>query len=488
MIKLIDDFLNRITMYRLILYVMISLLAIAATLGFFHLLPFDPLAIIFSSLFLYFFSGFVNDLFAKTYKTPVNIESGYITALILALIITPAKSINDFIFLAVAATLAMASKYILVINHKHVFNPAAIAVAITAFGLNQSASWWVGNINLLPFVIIGGWFVVRKIQREDMVFSFLLTAVMVIVISAFFKGNSIVNTLNEVLLHSPLFFFGFIMLTEPATTPPTRTWQVIYGVLVGLGSIYSTPELALITGNIFSYLVSPKEKLLLTLKEKIKIASDTYDFIFPLKNKLSFVPGQYMEWTLAHEKADGRGNRRYFTLASSPTEDNIRIGVKFYEPSSSFKKALITMNDKKTVVAGARAGDFTLPADASKKLVFMAGGIGITPFRSMLKYLIDKNEKRDIVVFYSNKNETEIAYRDILDEAEKKLGVKTVYVLTEKTGRINENMIRQEVPDYKERCFYLSGPHAMVTGFETLLKNMGVPSNQIKTDFFPGYV
>src|SRR3989338_7921788 len=93
---------------------------------------------------------------------------------------------------------------------------------------------------------------------------------------------------------------------------------------------YFVFESALVLGNVFSYLVSPKEKLILKLKEKIKIAQNTYDFVFPIRQKLKFQPGQYMEWTLPAQKNDSRGQRRHFTIASSPTEQEIKIGVKFY--------------------------------------------------------------------------------------------------------------------------------------------------------------
>jgi len=506
MIKAIDGFLDRITMYRLVLYYLIVLLVVAVVFGIFRTIPHNPLNIIFSSLFLVFFCGFSNDLFAKVFKAPTNVESVYITALILALIITPVKSLDGFIFLAWAAALAMASKYILAINRKHIFNPAAIAVVLTAYAINQSASWWVGNLPMMPFVAIGGLLIVRKIRREDMVFCFILAAILSIVVFSLVKGSDIIAVLNSLTFYSSLFFFAFVMLTEPSTTPPTKKLQIIYGILVGilfvpeihLGNIYSTPELALVAGNIFSYLVSPKEKLLLTLKEKIRLSPDTYDFIFSLKKRLAFSPGQYMEWTLKHESPDERGNRRYFTLASSPTENNLRLGVKFYEPSSSFKKAMLAMRGEKPIVASQKSGDFTLPSDRKRKLAFLAGGIGITPFRSILKYLTDKEEKRDIVVLYSNKYRSEIVYGDILGEAEKKLEAKIIYVLTDKnkipknwqgqTGRINADLIEKEIPDYKERYYYLSGPHAMVTAFETVLKTMGIGNRRIKTDFFPGFI
>ena len=99
---------------------------------------------------------------------------------------------------------------------------------------------------------------------------------------------------------------------------------------------YFTPEQALLVGNIFAFIVSPKDRLILKLKEKIKIAPDIYDFIFLANKKINYNPGEYMEWTMPGENSDERGNRRYFTLASSPTENELRIGVKFYENGSSY--------------------------------------------------------------------------------------------------------------------------------------------------------
>ncbi len=137
------------------------------------------------------------------------------------------------------------------------------------------------------------------------------------------------------------------------------------------------------------------------------------------------------------------------------------------------------------LVASQLAGEFTLPKDLNKKLCFIAGGIGITPFRSMIKFLLDTNQKRDITLLFSNKTELDIVYKDIFDQAFLKLGIKTVYVNTDKMGFIDEMMIREQVFDFKDRTFYISGPHSMIDAFEKTLKNLGVKN--IKVDFFPGY-
>ena len=222
------------------------------------------------------------------------------------------------------------------------------------------------------------------------------------------------------------------------------------------------------------------------------------NFVFKPSHRLAFEPGQYMEFTLAHAKPDSRGNRRFFTIASSPTEDGLHLGVRFYANSSSFKKALSRIDGRSKMMAGQIAGDFTLPKDPKQKLVFMAGGIGITPFRSMLKYLLDMHQHRDIVLLYVNRTADEIAYKDMLSEAQTKLGIKVFCTLTNTkaiprnwrglVGRIDEHMIQAVVPDYEERTFYVSGSLDMVRAYEHILKNMRVRHDQIKKDFFPGLV
>src|SRR6185369_12369111 len=138
----------------------------------------------------------------------------------------------------------------------------------------------------LPFVLIGGLLLVRKIRRFGLFFAFLAVALVTTLSFALVQGDNILTTIQLTVLSSPLLFFGFVILTEPLTTPPTRTLQMIYGAIVGVffapqlhfGSLYFTPELAILIGNFFSYLVSPKAKLVLKLRDRVQIAPDIYDF------------------------------------------------------------------------------------------------------------------------------------------------------------------------------------------------------------------
>lgn len=502
MIKAIDYFLDRITMYRLTLYYLLVILLTGFLLSLFGVLPYNPGGIILSSLIIVGVALLCNFLFAWAFDAPINVESPYITGLILACIITPISDIHSLPILIWAPILAMASKYIFAIGKKHLFNPAALAVAITALALNQSASWWVGTTWIAPVILIGGLLLVRKLRRSDLVFSFFVAALLTTAAFTVTKNGDLLKTVDVIVLQSSLLFFAFVMLTEPLTTPPTVRLQILYGALVGvlfapqihIGSVYSTPELALLIGNIFSYAVSPKGKMMLRLKETIQLSPDMVDFVFTPDRPVKYQPGQYMEWTLPHHNPDARGTRRYFTLASSPTENTLRLGVRFSEQGSSYKDLLRHLDGKTAIMAGQLAGDFVLPTNPQQPLAFIAGGIGITPFRSMVKYLLDTQQSRPITLLYSARTAASFVYTDIFNQAATTFGLKPVYAVSDEQpvgwtghiGIIDAALIQASVPDYLKTVFYISGPQPMVQGMKNTLQGMGVKSDNIKTDFFPG--
>lgn len=501
----IDNFLNRITMYRLMLYFLIVLIGAAFAFSLFGILPYDPVHLAFSTLVILASCYVANIVFANIAHAIPNVESVYITAGILALIMNPVAptDASGIVFLFVASVLAMASKYIVVHRKKHIFNPAAFGVAMGALLLGELASWWVAStLTILPIIIVGGLLVVRKMRRFDLVLTFMFVALATIVLTA--QGSLPSTVITQTFLHSTFFFLAFVMLTEPLTMPPSRWLRIAYAAIVGIlfaphihfGSYYVTPEVALLVGNLFAYLVSPKGRFMLTLVEKKQIAANTYEFAFAPDRPIVFRAGQYMEWTLDVNDADNRGNRRYFTIASSPTEQMVRLGVKSYAPASAFKKTLQHTEERSVLTAAQVSGDFVLPKDKNRKLVCIAGGIGVTPFRSMAQYLIDTKEHRTITLFYSNTTLSEIAYKDIFDAARKEIGMKTIYALTNEpasipgthTGPIDAELIRREVPDYQECMFFISGPHGMVEAFKATLASMGVSRLNIRTDYFPGFV
>jgi Na+-translocating ferredoxin:NAD+ oxidoreductase RnfD subunit len=371
-IPIIDKSLNSITMYRLVMYGLIVLAVIAIGLGFLHKLPFSGLQFI-ETLLIVTITCFVTNFgISKLLKVATGDESYLITGLILFFILAPIANLTDVWVTVAAGVIAMASKYVLVINKKHVFNPAAIAIfLLSLFGIGNGI-WWVGSLILLPFVLILGLLVVRKIRRFHLFISFVISAVTVLVLFNLGNHMSPMESMKQSFTSWPLIFFGTIMLTEPLTAPARKNMQIIYGALVGvlfgaqfhIGLLNSSPEFALVVGNIFAYLVSSKQKLFLKLKSRREIGKDLYEFVFEKTNVFSYIPGQYMEWTLAGFRSDFRGNRRYFTIASSPTEQDIKLGVKITpDHASAFKKQLLKISPGFPMVADHLAGDFVLPEE-----------------------------------------------------------------------------------------------------------------------------
>lgn len=443
--KYIDKFLNKYTMYKVVLYALLILTAYSFVVDF----AFNK---IISFLILVVGSYILNSVIGRILKSPIGSESSTITGLILYLILAPYATVATQ-FLVVF--IAMFSKYVFAWKKRHIFNPAAFVVALAPFVGIVDFTWWIASAVYLPLVVVLGLLVVHKTRRMNMFLTFSIIAGAV----ALLKGIGIA----DLFISWPIIYFGAFMLTEPASTPPTNNLRIIYAVIVGVFFNFYF-EYALVIGNIFSFIVSPKDYKILKLLEKNKLANGVVEYVF--KGSVAFTAGQYAEWTVPHD-ADSRGNRRYFTISSSPTEENIRIGIR--EGVSSFKKAL-EKTDK--IAISQVAGEFVLPKDKSIKLAFIAGGIGVTPFRSMIQYLIDRDEQRDIVLFYSASAPDMFAYRDVFA----KYPVKAEYVPI-----ITKKMLEP----HRDRMFYISGPNVMVDAFKKILKEMRVKN--IITDYFPGY-
>lgn len=207
--------------------------------------------------------------------------------------------------------------------------------------------------------------------------------------------------------------------------------------------------------------------------------SDVYSFIFTPLDDVSYEAGQFTEIHLQHQNADERGSKRWFTLSSSPTEKQLSISTHINDKNSSFKKALAELEPGIELSIARPEGDFTLPKDSARPLLFVAGGIGITPFRSMIKYLADIKEKRPIKLLYAVRSQDDLAFADLF----KSYGATVTTVIGE---RLTAEKIIKEVA-HEDTLIYVSGPEPMVEALDKDLKSAGVSKKNIKTDFFPGY-
>ena len=504
LMNFLDRFLNRITMYRLVILCLWTLVAFAFAFSFLGWIFFKPMGLFISLGVALVSCILLNFFLAKITKRPVNIESAFITGLILFFVMSASGSMEDLQALGLASVLAIGSKYILAFHNKHAFNPAAFGAFAAGLVFPGFALWWVGSIYFLPLCLIATVLIFRKLRRFHLFFGFMIASLIGVAVFSFYESLNFLEHLSVTLKSWPLFFFAAFMVSEPGTTPSGKRHQVAYGVIVGVlasfpfhvGPVFGSPELALILGNVYSYIFSLKSKLKLTLHEKKEIGRDIYEFIFHTNHRFSYEAGQYLQWVLPHKTQDSRGTRRYFTIASSPKEEFVRLGVKFNSPSSSFKKKLKSMKKGDSLYAGPLDGDFVL-SESAKKVTFIAGGIGITPFVGMLRFLMEEPDSPEITFFNCNSRERDVSYLDLLKTAEAELGMNLIHVLSRdegpyslknvEKGRLTSKMVKRHLADLQDQVFYISGPISMVNAYKKMLKDLGVKKKNILTDYFPGF-
>lgn len=235
----------------------------------------------------------------------------------------------------------------------------------------------------------------------------------------------------------------------------------------------------------------------LILKQKKLEAQDIWSFIFDKPEDLTFQAGQFLQLFVPHENPDDRGIKRYFTVAASPSEDFLMITTKIIKESSTFKRALFDSEIGTTFEAAEPSGPFVLPEQIIP-CVLIAGGIGVTPYRSMVKFAADKKLPLPLKLVYANKTPQETAYFDFFKTLEKENSNFSVfYTMTEKeeakirwegrVGRIDESLIKEVAGELDKNLYYISGPQPMVDANHELLSRMGIAKDLIRLDYFPGY-
>lgn len=219
-------------------------------------------------------------------------------------------------------------------------------------------------------------------------------------------------------------------------------------------------------------------------------ADNIRTFYFRPEKPAQYTAGQFAEWTVKHSKPDKRGIKRWFTISSSPSTDLITLTTKFADKSSSFKQALRDLKPGDEIQVSDAMGDFVLPKLIQTPLVFVAGGIGITPFHSILSWLADTKETRPIKLIYAVNGEDEIIFQETFDQ----IGVKpTIFVTNPSSawggerGRLSAEQIMNLGEVGNDSLVYVSGPEPMVESLEKDLKAVGLNKNQFVGDFFPNY-
>ncbi|HEY1645098.1 MAG TPA: FAD-dependent oxidoreductase [Candidatus Saccharimonadales bacterium] len=210
------------------------------------------------------------------------------------------------------------------------------------------------------------------------------------------------------------------------------------------------------------------------------IARDIKRYYFEPEHKISQTAGQFIEMHLKHDHPDDRGIRRWFTLSSSPTDKYLAITTKqIGDKASSFKKTLDKLKVGDHLDISDPMGDFVLPKDSLLPLIFVAGGIGITPFLSIAEYLRSTGEKRQIHLFYAVSDMAEALN---LAKYSSVLGSQRLIL-----GQLSAQLIYDEAQKLNNPLIYISGPEHMVEGLNKGLEDLGVDKTRLIGDFFPGY-
>ncbi|TLX88626.1 MAG: Rieske 2Fe-2S domain-containing protein [Thaumarchaeota archaeon] len=215
------------------------------------------------------------------------------------------------------------------------------------------------------------------------------------------------------------------------------------------------------------------------------------------RRMLEYTAGQYAFLDIGNVYNDPKGPVRHFTIASSPTEEFILISTRIRD--SPYKKRLDSLEIGTEVKLRGPLGKFTLHEDYSKPAIFLSGGIGVTPFRSMIKYATDRNLPIRIIMFDSNRNEQNILFKTDFDDCAKiNKNLRIIYTISEEEqpedkmwngerGRIDVAMLKRHL-DSADVEFYICGPPAMLKAMQEILEqNLRIPVERIKVEEFTGY-
>ncbi len=212
---------------------------------------------------------------------------------------------------------------------------------------------------------------------------------------------------------------------------------------------------------------------------------DTWIFYFLPQRQYTYIAGQFVDVYLPLRSGKSLRHKRWFTLSSSPTEEHLTITTKIGTDPTPYKQQLRHLKRGDTLYISDAMGDFVLPIDRHRPLIFACAGIGITPVRSMLKWLADKEQKREITTLYMESYPHDFIYTDLINTMSS-----DVHYYNRKAGvqsALDAQEILRAVSRSVKPLVYISGPETWVETVVADLRETGFPSSAIVTDYFPGY-
>ncbi|GAA2173956.1 hypothetical protein GCM10009846_18000 [Agrococcus versicolor] len=502
--------LDAVPMHALVGTILVAHVVLAAVLSFAGVLSYDGVGILVSAVVGVAVSIAASLLFGRIARRPAHLPSAAITGLIVSLVALPPSmdqptGIVDLSVVAAVCALASAAKVLVVWRGRLVVNPAAAGLVIAGIVLPLLSpgvaveAWWVAALPLLPLTIVGGALVLLRTRIVAPALALVAVGVVLQTIAyASFSGD-VVAAAVQAIAQSPVLFLAAFMFSEPVTLPPRRPQRIAVGALVGalvalpilasavgiplgFGSFYFLQAAALVVGNVVAFLLGSRHGTILRLTG-LERDGDVVDLRFSAEPELAHRPGQWVELSLPH-RADLRGERRVFSVASPPGSPEVRLGVRAAEPISSFKRHLLDMEPGDTVAVTRQGGDFT-PKPGQARL-FVAAGIGVTPFLSHLGASDD-----DTVLVLLLREGDPVPFASALAKAAARIVIVSPTApdlasgWEHVSGRIDGARLRELVPDLAERQVLVSGSSEQVGRLRRIAKAAG--ARRVLVDAFAGY-
>lgn len=212
---------------------------------------------------------------------------------------------------------------------------------------------------------------------------------------------------------------------------------------------------------------------------------DVTTYILEPTGPLDSKPGQFLHYILPPDpNMDDRHNDRWFTNAAAPFEAHVQITTRIPTSPSSFKRALRMLRVGADIEAEGPEGEFVI-TDPNRTYIFVAGGIGITPFRSILAEADHNGQNLKIHVLYGNRDNNILFKDELYGFAQRNPELKIDYIVDPK--RLDKDHLKPAIASSLNPYIYISGPEPMVEAITLIVKRLGVSGDHIQTDFFPGY-
>lgn len=497
----LDALLGRVGPYRTATLALLAVHVTAGVVGYLGLLDVDPVALA-ATLGATTLGTLLTSLpGALVEGGRVHVESCLVTGLILALLVWPALTVDALVGAGLVGAAAGLSKVLVRWRGRHLLNPAAAGALVAGLAVapvlgSGAPVWWVGTPVLAPVVVVAGALVLRRTGTGAVALAYLVAYLAVTLPRLVLSGQEPLAALLTTLGSHPVLFVAGFMVVEPLTQAPRRWARVGVALLAGalagvpfvLGRLSTSPELAVVVGNLVTAVLAAPRAVRLTVVGHGTPGPDTHEVLLRPQRALRWRPGQWAEIDVGRVRPDGRGRRRVFSLVPAG-RDAVAVAFGVRDRPSAFKRALMEAPVGTTVRATTVGGDFLLPEDPMRPVVLVAGGIGITPFISHIEHA----GPRDIVLVLVCATGMPPPYLRRLARTRVRVVVvspEPVPALpprwTQHRGtRLTPAVLQQAMSDLPKRVAYVAGSPDLVRRARAVLREVGV--RKVRTDTFVGY-